>query len=510
MPPYFLIVRFPLVFLGDDCLERLQDPPPLHETEGHVFYQTDLQVVAEKLVELFRHGEPDPATWNPTASFREVMEKVQRGESAVLFPSPIFEIVDGADLELTPRVRFRQEVQQLQEIAPTSFLDPDGWALLGFPNDRRTLLLVGHHKQAQQWEPLVRDELGVWENDTETRNGSAGDVRDPESSDQHNGAHKTKPAEAPSQRTLGALLEAVEVGEAAYRHHIAIAERHEAQGSAEAKWWRTQAEVSRFHPVSGHDPLRGWKWADGEPVSNTLALWPGIDLLEALCQAEFGSGLTSESIRRIRGRLVIDGKAAPVEVDALSIHEVVARLQEQHGRVNRPHGSSDGGTAIMHGSEEALGKQTATTASASARDKVFISYSHKDKKFLHELLTHLKPFIREERISIWSDEQIEPGAKWFDEIMLALASTKVVVMLVTKDFLASDFIHEHELGPLLKEAQQGGVRILWVLVRACVYKETPLKDYQTLIPPDKPLANMTKAERDGAWVKICEAIKAAL
>ena len=163
-----------------------------------------------------------------------------------------------------------------------------------------------------------------------------------------------------------------------------------------------------------------------------------------------------------------------------------------------------------HGSMEPPCRQTATTASASARDKVFISYSHKDQKFLDELQTHLKPFIREERISIWSDQQIQPGAEWFDEIMLALASTKVVVMLVTKDFLASDFIHEHEFGPLLKKAQKGGVRILWVLVRACVYKETPLKDYQALISTDKPLAKMTKAERDGAWVKIFEAIKAAL
>jgi len=152
----------------------------------------------------------------------------------------------------------------------------------------------------------------------------------------------------------------------------------------------------------------------------------------------------------------------------------------------------------------------AAPPTVGARDKVFISYSHKDKKFLDELLAHLKPLIRAERISIWSDKQIKPEAKWFDAIKLALASTKIAVLLVTKDFLASDFIHEHELGPLLKEAEQGRVKIHWVPVSACNYSETPLKDYQALVSPDKPLAAMKRPERDGAWVKICEAIKAAL
>ena len=143
------------------------------------------------------------------------------------------------------------------------------------------------------------------------------------------------------------------------------------------------------------------------------------------------------------------------------------------------------------------------------RNKVFISYSHKDAKFLEELILHLKPLERAGLVSKWSDKQIAPGSQWFDEIKGALVEAKVAVMMVSPGFLASDFIHEHELGPLLKEAEQGGLRILWIPVRACSYKETPLKNYQAVISPDKPLAEM-KAERDKAWVKICEEIKNAL
>ena len=80
-------------------------------------------------------------------------------------------------------------------------------------------------------------------------------------------------------------------------------------------------------------------------------------------------------------------------------------------------------------------------------------------------------------------------------------------MLFSPDFLASDFINEHELGPLLRNAAAGGVKILWVLIRGCSWKETPLKDYQSVLPPEKPLAGMSKAKRDTAWRKVCGAIK---
>ena len=58
------------------------------------------------------------------------------------------------------------------------------------------------------------------------------------------------------------------------------------------------------------------------------------------------------------------------------------------------------------------------------------------------------------------------------------------------DFLASDFIHEDELGPLLKEAERGGVTILWVPIYASAYKQTALEKYQAVLDPNKPLASI--------------------
>jgi len=144
---------------------------------------------------------------------------------------------------------------------------------------------------------------------------------------------------------------------------------------------------------------------------------------------------------------------------------------------------------------------------SAVKNKIFISYSHEDEDWKKALEKFLKPYVRSASVTAWSDKQIAPGSKWFDEIKGALAESSIVLMLVTPNFLASDFINEHELGPALEQAETGGLKILWVPVRFSAYTETALQKYQAVIPPDKPLAEMKGSERDKAWLRICEEIK---
>jgi GTPase SAR1 family protein len=146
----------------------------------------------------------------------------------------------------------------------------------------------------------------------------------------------------------------------------------------------------------------------------------------------------------------------------------------------------------------------------ATREQVFISYSQKDKRFYDELITNLAPQERAGRVTTWSDAKMQPGAQSLDEIRAALATAKVALLLVSPDFLASDFIHHHELGPLLQGAEDEGVRLLWVPVRTSTVNDTPLSRYKAVIPPDKPLADMKPAARDKALVQICEEIKKAV
>ncbi|PTL76439.1 TIR domain-containing protein [Vitiosangium sp. GDMCC 1.1324] len=146
----------------------------------------------------------------------------------------------------------------------------------------------------------------------------------------------------------------------------------------------------------------------------------------------------------------------------------------------------------------------------SARDSVFISYSKKDEKWLERLETHLTPLVRSGVIKLWNDTHIQPGAEWRTEIEIALMRSKVAVLLVSADFLASDFIARHELPPLLSAAENEGLKILWVPISASLVESTELGRYQSVLNPRRPLNGLTSAQAETALVKVCTEIVKAL
>jgi hypothetical protein len=143
------------------------------------------------------------------------------------------------------------------------------------------------------------------------------------------------------------------------------------------------------------------------------------------------------------------------------------------------------------------------------RDQVFISYSHKDKKWLEKFQTMLRPLVRNEIISVWEDTKISAGEEWRDKIKDALAAAKVAVLLVSPHFLGSDFIVEHELPPLLDAAKKEGLVILWVYISHCLYDETLLAAYQASNEIAKPLDRLTPGQQNAVLADICRKIKAA-
>jgi hypothetical protein len=140
---------------------------------------------------------------------------------------------------------------------------------------------------------------------------------------------------------------------------------------------------------------------------------------------------------------------------------------------------------------------------------VFISYSHKDDAWLEKLLTMLKPMVRNKTVAVWYDKRIRPSQEWRQEIDNAMSAASVGILLVTKHFLASDFIADNELPYLIEAAKSRGVKLLWILVSPCAYPETDLERIQAVNRNlSKPLARCRGSNLDDELLHICNEIKA--
>lgn len=140
------------------------------------------------------------------------------------------------------------------------------------------------------------------------------------------------------------------------------------------------------------------------------------------------------------------------------------------------------------------------------KNGIFISYSHKDKEWLDKLMVHLKPLIRNEKVTVWNDTQIQPGAKWHDEITNAIERSRIALLLVSPNFLASDFIMETEMPQILKDAYEGDTIIYWVAVSHSSYNFTKLKEIQGVNNPSKPLDSLSQSEQNKELVEIAKKI----
>jgi hypothetical protein len=146
--------------------------------------------------------------------------------------------------------------------------------------------------------------------------------------------------------------------------------------------------------------------------------------------------------------------------------------------------------------------------SPGAPNRVFVSYSHKDHKQLVRLQVHLKPLVHQGELELWDDTRIQAGDKWREEIRKAIQSCRVAVLLISADFMASDFIQDNELPRVLNEAQRRGVRIFSVIVQYSSFEDTELAQYQTVNDSSRPLMLLSNPEREAVFYKLYKMVKA--
>jgi hypothetical protein len=144
--------------------------------------------------------------------------------------------------------------------------------------------------------------------------------------------------------------------------------------------------------------------------------------------------------------------------------------------------------------------------SSEPQKSVFISYAHEDKRWVDELLTHLKPWVKDRRVNVWSDRDIGPGTLWRTEIEQALEEAAVSVMIVTPSLLASDFVVDEEMPRILERSAQGTTRLVWIAAEPSAVEATSLAAYQAVNDPSRPLSTLSRPDRQRALNGIAKAI----
>ncbi len=146
--------------------------------------------------------------------------------------------------------------------------------------------------------------------------------------------------------------------------------------------------------------------------------------------------------------------------------------------------------------------------SGSAKASLFISYSHRDERYREQLVKHLSSLIWQGAITDWYDRKIAPGKEWRDEIDQNLDTADCVLLLVSPDFLASEYCYGIEMQRALKKHREGRVLVIPVIVRSADWRHTPLEGLEALPKDAKPIVEW--AHRDRAWLNVTEGIRRAL
>jgi hypothetical protein len=138
---------------------------------------------------------------------------------------------------------------------------------------------------------------------------------------------------------------------------------------------------------------------------------------------------------------------------------------------------------------------------------VFISYSHKDEVWKDRLVTHLGVLKRQGLLDLWDDRRIGAGLDWQPEIEEAMDRARVAVLLVSADFLTSEFILGTDVPRLLQRRDEEGLRVFPVIVRPCAWLRVEWLARMQARPKDgRPLSAGDEHQVDADLAAIAEEI----
>jgi tetratricopeptide (TPR) repeat protein len=153
-------------------------------------------------------------------------------------------------------------------------------------------------------------------------------------------------------------------------------------------------------------------------------------------------------------------------------------------------------------------KTSVATSAASSLPplKLFVSYAHEDDAHRNALVDHLTPLIDAGVFSLWHDRCLTGGQDWRGQIDRQLAGADIVLLLVSRHFLASNYCREVEVAEALAMNAAGRARVIPVVLRSCPWKDAPIGDLEALPRDAAPIVESPFP--DQLYIQVVEGLKA--
>ena len=137
--------------------------------------------------------------------------------------------------------------------------------------------------------------------------------------------------------------------------------------------------------------------------------------------------------------------------------------------------------------------------------EIFFSYAHEDEEWLKKLAKSLRTLQRQGLIAGWHDRNILAGSEWKSEIMTRLKTAPIILLLVSQDFIDSDFCWDVELEQAMQRHKEGTALVIPIIVRPADWQKTAFAQLQALPTDAKPLS--TWSNEDEGLLQVARGIR---
>ncbi|HMR68278.1 MAG TPA: TIR domain-containing protein, partial [Anaerolineae bacterium] len=137
--------------------------------------------------------------------------------------------------------------------------------------------------------------------------------------------------------------------------------------------------------------------------------------------------------------------------------------------------------------------------------KLFFAYAREDQKLRAELAKHLAPLRRSRLLSDWHDGDITAGSEWAADIDQALHAADIILLLISPDFLASDYCYDNEMTKAVARHDAGQAVVIPIILRPCYWEDAPFGKLQALPKDAKPVSHWPHP--DDAFFEITKVVR---